>query len=100
MTTGLNTMMARNGADSVDLLDQVKKHIRLEDNMDDSMLSFYIPAAERYVEKKTGDHQEYLIFMVTTVMYEHRLSNEDLKEALSALEPVFALEVLTDESAE
>ena len=97
---GLNTTKARNGADSVDLLDQVKKHIRLEDNMDDSMLSFYIPAAERYVEKKTGDKQDYLVVMVATVMYEHRLSSNELAEALQSLEPVFALEVLTDELTE
>lgn len=79
------------------LLDNLKKHIRLEEGMDDSMLSFYAESAKRYVKKKIGYEQEYLEIMVTTVMFEHRLSSDDLKEALMALEPIFALEVLTDE---
>lgn len=79
------------------LLDNLKKHIRFEEGMDDSMLSFYADAAKRYVIKKIGYEQEYLVIMVTTIMFEHRLSSDDLKEALMALEPIFALEVLTDE---
>ena len=68
--------------------------------MDDSMLSFYAESAKRYVKKKIGYEQEYLEIMVTTVMFEHRLSSEDLAKALQALEPIFGLEVLTDEPAE
>lgn len=78
-----------------DLLKKLKEHIRLEGDMDDSLLPSYISAAQRYVKKKTGDNQEYLVIMVTTVMFEHRLSSKDLKEALEALEPIFMLEVLT-----
>jgi len=79
------------------LLDNLKKHIRLEEGMDVSMLSFYTDSAKRYVKKKIGYEQEYLEIMVTTIMFEHRLSSADLEEALLALEPIFALEVLTDE---
>lgn len=80
-----------------DVIENIKKHIRLEEGMDDSMLSFYLESAKRYVKKKIGYEQEYLEIMVTTVMFEHRLSSDDLQSALSALEPIFALEVLTDE---
>ena len=79
-----------------DVIENIKKHIRLEEGMDDSMLSFYLESAKRYVSKKIGYEQEYLEIMVTTVMYEHRLSSDDLQSALSALEPIFALEVLTN----
>ncbi|MGL4335241.1 MAG: head-tail connector protein [Lactococcus garvieae] len=79
------------------LLEKVKKHIRLEEGMDDSMLSFYSDSAEKYVNKKIGYKQEYLEIMVTSLMYEHRLSSEDLEVSLKALEPIFALEVLTRE---
>lgn len=82
------------------LLDNLKKHIRLEDGMDDSMLSLYLDSAKRYVLKKLGYSQEYLEIMVTSVMFEHRLSSEDLALALQALEPIFALEVLTNEPSE
>ena len=46
--------------------------------MDDSMLSLYLDSAKRYVLKKLGYPQEYLEIMVTSVMFEHRLSSEDL----------------------
>ena len=82
------------------LLDNLKKHIRLEEGMDDSMLSLYLDSAKRYVLKKLGYSQEYLEIMVTSVMFEHRLSSEDLALALQALEPIFALEVLTNEPGE
>lgn len=82
------------------LLDILKKHIRLEEGMDDSMLSLYLESAKRYVLKKLGYSQEYLEIMVTSVMFEHRLSSEDLALALQALEPIFALEVLTNEPGE
>lgn len=61
------------------------------------MLSFYADSAKRYVKRKIGYEQEYLEIMVATIMFEHRLSSTDLKEALLALEPIFAFEVLTDE---
>lgn len=83
-----------------ELLTKIKEHIRLEDGMDDSMLSFYLDSARRYVLKKIGYTQEYLEIMVATVMFEHRLSSEDLGKALQALEPIFGLEVLTDEPTE
>lgn len=82
------------------LLDILKKHIRLEEGMDDFMLSLYLESAKRYVLKKLGYSQEYLEIMVTSVMFEHRLSSEDLALALQALEPIFALEVLTNEPGE
>lgn len=82
------------------LLDKIKEHIRLEEGMDKSMLSIYLDSAQRYVKKKLGYSQEYLEIMVTSVMFEYRLSSEDLLQALQALEPIFALEVLTYDSTE
>lgn len=82
------------------LLDKIKEHIRLEEGMDTSMLSIYLDSAQRYVKKKLGYSQEYLEIMVTSVMFEYRLSSEDLLQALQALEPIFALEVLTHDSTE
>lgn len=81
-------------------LDKIKEHIRLEEGMDTSMLSIYLDSAQRYVKKKLGYSQEYLEIMVTSVMFEYRLSSEDLLQALQALEPIFALEVLTHDATE
>lgn len=36
------------------LLDLLKQHIRLEDDMDPSMLQFYLDAADKYVQRKAG----------------------------------------------
>lgn len=82
------------------ILDKIKEHIRLEEGMDTSMLSIYLDSAQRYVKRKLGYSQEYLEIMVTSVMFEYRLSSEDLLQALQALEPIFALEVLTHDSTE
>lgn len=83
-----------------DLIQKIKDHIYFEEGMDDSMLSFYSESATRYVKQKTGTEQEYLVLMVASVMNDHRSSSEDLKKALDALEPIFALEVLTSDSDE
>ncbi|WP_261809549.1 head-tail connector protein [Levilactobacillus humaensis] len=82
-----------------DLLADLKSHIRWEDGMDDSMLSFYQTAADKYVVKKIGHSEDYLTIMVATVMYDNRSATEELSEALNSLEPIFALEVLTDGGA-
>lgn len=81
--------------DKKDFLKELKTHIRWEEGMDDSMLSFYRASAERYVKKKTGFIEEYLVTMVATVMYEYRVSSVEMRQALKTLEPIFALEVIT-----
>lgn len=78
-----------------DLKTKLKEHIHFEEGMDDSMLSFYYDSAKRYVIKKTGAEEEFLVLMVAAVMNDHRSASEDLKKALDALEPIFMLEVLT-----
>lgn len=85
-------------ADENPLLDKLKQHIRLEDDMDTSLLPFYLESADRYVQKKLGHSSDYLQIMVATVMNDNRSSSEDLAAALDALEPVFYLEVLTSGS--
>lgn len=79
-----------------DLIEKIKSHIRWEDGMDDSMLSFYQDAADRYVVKKIGHSEDYLTIMVATVMYDNRSATDELAAALSSLEPIFSLEVLTN----
>ncbi|QPQ30987.1 head-tail connector protein [Lysinibacillus sp. JNUCC 51] len=78
-----------------DLISKFREHIREED-MDDSMLSFYLEQAEKYVENATGSQTEYLIIMVAGIMYEYRVSENDLEVALNALTPFFVQEVYTD----
>jgi len=79
------------------LIEKLESHIRWEDGMDDSMLDFYRESADRYVVKKIGHSEDYLTIMVATVMYDNRSATEDLGAALLSLEPMFALEVLTDD---
>ncbi|WP_461213865.1 head-tail connector protein [Lacticaseibacillus sp. GG6-2] len=88
--------MADQPTGETDLLDKLKAHIRLEEDMDPSMLPFYLTAADRYVIKKIGHSEEYLQVMVATVMYDNRSASDLLAAALESLEPIFYLEVLTN----
>lgn len=81
-------------ATDVELTEKLKKHIQLEEGMDDSLFSFYIESGKRYVKLTTGSQEEYLIIMVSALMYEYRVSEEDLQKALKAIEPLLILEVL------
>ncbi|GGE58611.1 head-tail connector protein [Priestia taiwanensis] len=76
-----------------DLIDKLKSHIQWEEGMDDTMLSFYITNAQRYVEKATGAQTEYLVLMVAGIMYEYRVSEKELGQALDAMTPFFIQEV-------
>lgn len=80
-----------------ELEDKLKLHIQIEEGMDDSLLSFYLKNAKRYVKKTTGSSDEYLVIMVAALMYEYRVSEEDLQKALKAIEPLLVLEVLTSD---
>ncbi|MFJ5771408.1 head-tail connector protein [Psychrobacillus sp. NPDC093180] len=79
-----------------DLTTKLKKHLHIEEDMDDSMLSFYLEQAKTYVKGATGKQTEYLIIMVAGVFYEYRVSEKELQEALDALTPFFVQEVYFD----
>ncbi|KKW72751.1 putative phage protein (putative DNA packaging) [Lactococcus cremoris] len=80
-----------------DLVKKLKLHIHFEEGMDDSLLSFYIDNAKDYVTKATGKQSEYLIIMVAGIMWEYRVSEKELGEALDALTPFFVQEAFLDE---
>ena len=85
-------------AEELSLLEKFKKHIHFEEGMDDSMLSFYLSNAERYVERATGVITEYLVLLVAGVMYEYRVSEEHLGKALDALTPFIVQEAFMNGS--
>lgn len=79
-----------------ELIAKLKSHLHLEEDMDSSMFSFYIQNAQSYVSNATGGQQEYLIIMVAGIMYEYRVSEKEMSEALDALTPFFVQEVYSD----
>lgn len=79
------------------LTEKLKSHILWEEGMDDSMLSFYIENAKRYVQKATGRQDEYLVIMVAGIMYDYRVSDWQLEAALNAITPFIIQEVYADE---
>lgn len=79
------------------LVDKLKSHIQFEEGMDDSMLSFYIDNAKDYVKKATGSEKEYLIIMIAGIMFDYRVSEKEMGDALDAMTPFFVLEVFADE---
>ncbi|MEB8650095.1 head-tail connector protein [Bacillus cereus] len=80
-----------------DLIEKLKSHIHWEEGMDDSLLSFYIGQAKTYVKNATGKQTEYLIIMVAGIIYDYRVSEKELEQALDALTPFFVQEVYADE---
>ncbi len=83
-------------AEELTLQEKFKKHIHFEEGMDESMLSFYLSNAERYVKRATGTTTEYLVLLVAGVMYEYRVSEELLGKALNALTPFIVQEAFMD----
>lgn len=79
------------------LVEKLKSHIQFEEGMDDTMLSFYIENAKDYVKKATGGEKEYLIIMIAGIMFDYRVSEKELGDALDAMTPFFVLEVFSDE---
>lgn len=69
------------------LEEKFKNHIRFEDGMDDSMLSFYLEMAKKYVLTATGGQDEYLILMIAGIAFEYRIAEAELQQALSAMTP-------------
>lgn len=82
------------------LINKFKSHIHFEEGMDDSNLSFYLESAKEYIKKATGGEKEYLILMVAGIMYDYRVSDWQLKEALDAITPFIIQEVYTDGTEE
>ncbi|KAF6609682.1 MULTISPECIES: head-tail connector protein [Lactococcus] len=83
-----------------DLVEKLKSHLRFEEGMDNSLLSFYIDNAKDYVTKATGSEKEYLVIMVAGIMFEYRVSEKELGEALDALTPFFVQEAFSDEETD
>lgn len=79
-----------------DLISKFKEHIRWDEGMDDSMLSFYLKQGQNYVQKATGKQTEYLVIMCAGIFYEYRVSEKELGEALDAMTPFFVQEVYSD----
>jgi hypothetical protein len=79
-----------------DLMTKLKSHINWEEGMDDSMLSFYIDRAKKYVQKATGGQDEWLVIMIAGIMWEYRVSEDELSKALDAMTPFLIQEVFGD----
>jgi len=79
-----------------DLIEKLKSHIHWEEGMDDTILSFYITRAQKYLKSATGKEDEWLIIMVAGIFYEYRVSEKELGEALNALTPFLIQEVFWD----
>jgi hypothetical protein len=78
---------------------KLKSHIHWEEGMDETMLPFYIDSAKKYVQTATGKEVEYLVLMVAGIMYDYRVSEKELEQALDALTPFFVQEVYSDVEA-
>lgn len=83
-----------------DLVTKLKSHIQWEEGMDDSMLSFYIDRAKKYVKKATSGQDEWLIIMFAGIFYDYRVSEKELQQALDAMTPFIIQEVFESDAEE
>lgn len=79
-----------------DLITKLKSHLHWEEGMDESLLPLYLERAIKYVNTAIGKEDEWLIIMVAGIMYEYRVSEKELGDALDALTPFFVQEVFSD----
>ena len=80
------------------LEEKLKLHLQFEEGMDDSMLSFYIESAKEYVQTATGGQKEYLVMMVAGIMFDYRVAEKELGEALDSMTPFFVQEVFNQDA--
>ena len=79
----------------MNLLEKFKLHIHYDEGIDETMLSFYLKNAERYVLNATGHVNEYIVLLVAGIMWEYRASEKELEDALNAITPFIVQEVFT-----
>ncbi|MGG3998800.1 head-tail connector protein [Anoxybacillus kestanbolensis] len=72
----------------------LKEHLRIDGSMEDTMLSFYLETAKKYVKNATGTEAEHLVLIVASIFYEYRVSEEEMEKALHALTPFFVQEAM------
>lgn len=82
------------------MIEKLKRHIHWEEGMNENMLSIYVEAAQKYVKTATGGQTEYLVLLVAAIMYDYRVSDWQMKEALDAITPFFVQEVFGDGTEE
>lgn len=78
------------------LLEKLRNHLHIEDDMDSTMLSLYLEQGKKYVQTATGQQTEWLVIMTAGIFYEYRVAEKELGEALDALTPFFVQEVYAD----
>lgn len=74
--------------EEITLEQKFKEHIHFEEGMAESLLSFYLNMAQKYILTATGGQDEYLILMVATIAYEYRVAEDELSKALDAITPL------------
>lgn len=79
----------------MNLLEKFKLHIHYDEGIEETMLSFYLQNAERYVLNATGYVNEYIVLLVAGIMWEYRASEKELEDALNAITPFIVQEVFT-----
>lgn len=78
-------------------LEILKEHLRIDESVEDSMLSFYLDTAKRYVKNATGTESDHLVLIVASIFYEYRVSDENMRKAFDALTPLLVQEAITQE---
>ncbi|MBU8785425.1 head-tail connector protein [Bacillus glycinifermentans] len=82
------------------LNDRLKEHLRIEDSEEDSLLSFYLQSATKYIRRATGREDDHLIILAAGIFYEFRVTEKSMSLALDALTPlILQAEMCGDDNA-
>ncbi|MEC1700926.1 MULTISPECIES: head-tail connector protein [Bacillus] len=70
------------------LLDKLKRHLKIEHEDEDDLLSFYLNAAEKYTKNADGHGDEYLTILVAGIFAEYRVTEKSMGQALASITPL------------
>lgn len=80
-------------------LEMLKEHLRIDESVEDYMLSFYLDTAKRYVKNATGTEPDHLILIAASIFYEYRVSEDEMRKAFDALTPLLVQEAMMNGTA-
>ncbi|MBC2367829.1 phage gp6-like head-tail connector protein [Listeria booriae] len=76
-------------------VENFKKHIQLDENMDDGIIGTYLEAAKNYVRNATDQEDEVLVYLVTSIFYQFRVPEEEMGKAFDAITPLIVQGAMT-----
>lgn len=77
-----------------------KDHLKFEEGMDETMLSFYLQMGKKYAKRATGKDAIDLAYFLGGIFFTFGVPESEMENALNALTPLILQESLVNDDAE